>query len=417
MSAAAGGAVALYSQGHDSVAGYDTLDFDQPAIRYSEGPVSDPAGQLNQRLEKGQVKLDYQTNGLGYLPSLLKNLGINPDSQALVFSKTSFQAPKISPARPRAVYFSDTAAVGFVQDGEVMEVMGLDPRQGYVFYTLQTKQAKGAPELVRRGIECLQCHLGPATLNVPGELVSSAPTNSDGSRAARGGAVATDHRVPLAMRWGGWYVTGISGSQTHRGNATVADPIGGNVDAAARYNVTSLAGRFNIGAYLQPTSDIVALMTLEHQTTMTNLITRLGWEARIARQENKLAVFNARMDTLAGDLVDYMTFAEESPLREPVKGVSTFTQTFVQRGPKDKQGRSLREFDLKKRLFRYPVSYMIYSQAFDSLPDAARDRVYKHLYDALTAKTSKLPEEDRHAALQIVRDTKTNLPSYWKTAQ
>src|SRR3989442_108630 len=115
---AAGAVPWAFSQGHDSLAGYPSLDFDHKAIQYSEARVDDPVARVNEKLAKGRLKFDYQGNGLGYLPSLLQALGINPDSQALVFSKTSFQSPKISPRRPRAVYFSDDAAVGFVQDGE-----------------------------------------------------------------------------------------------------------------------------------------------------------------------------------------------------------------------------------------------------------------------------------------------------------
>src|SRR5438067_11216543 len=128
-----------------------------------------------------------------------------------------------------------------------------------------------------------------------------------------------------------------------------------------------------------------------------------------------MASFEARLNFLVDDLVTYMTFAEEAPIKEPIKGVSTFTETFPQRGPRDKQGRSLRDFDLKKRLFRYPLSYMIYSAAFDGLPDIARDRVYKRLYDVLTGEVktgrlAKMPAEDRRAVLEIVRDTKPGLP-------
>ena len=41
-------------------------------------------------------------------------------------------------------------------------------------------------------------------------------------------------------------------------------------------------GHFDTAAYLTPHSDIVALMALEHQSHMTNLLTRVGWETRLA---------------------------------------------------------------------------------------------------------------------------------------
>ena len=116
-----------------------------------------------------------------------------------------------------------------------------------------------------------------------------------------------------------------------------------------------------------------------------------------------------------------MLFVDETPLKAPIVGVSTFTKTFPQRGPRDKQGRSLRDFDLKTRMFKYPLSYMIYSEAFDNMPAWVRDRVYQKLYDVLTNKDTderykKISPADREAVLQIVRDTKPNLPDYWKTA-
>jgi hypothetical protein len=174
-----------------------------------------------------------------------------------------------------------------------------------------------------------------------------------------------------------------------------------------------------LSRYLSQTSDVVALMTLEHQSRMTNVITRVGWETRIAAYDRKLEASRSRLDFAIEDMVAYMLFADEAPLQGRVKGVSTFTKTFPQLGPRDKQGRSLRDFDLEKRLFRYPLSYMVYNPAFEGLPDAARERIYRRLYDVLSgkdtsAKFARLSAEDRRAVLEILRDTKPNLPAYWK---
>jgi hypothetical protein len=202
--------------------------------------------------------------------------------------------------------------------------------------------------------------------------------------------------------------------QRHLGNNTaLVDPIHpGGPAGDGTQNVTSLSGMFDTSKYLAPTSDIVALMTLEHQTRMTNLIIRIGWDARIGKLD--AAEMNSEID----QLVAYMTYADEARLTEAVTGVSTFTKTFPQRGPRDKQGRSLRDFDLKTRLFKYPLSYMIYSDAFDGLPQMARERVYQRLYDILTGKDQSdayktLSPDDRKAILEIVRETKPNLPPYW----
>ena len=73
------------------------------------------------------------------------------------------------------------------------------------------------------------------------------------------------------------------------------------------------------------------------------------------------------------DLVDYLLFVDEAPLKRPVRGTSGFAERFAAAGPRDAQGRSLRDFDLQRRLFKYPCSYMIYSEAFDALPATAKD--------------------------------------------
>ena len=174
--------------------------------------------------------------------------------------------------------------------------------------------------------------------------------------------------------------------------------------------------------YLGPASDIVALLTFEHQTQMTNLITRLGWEARIADDEPRTAAITPAIQSSIDALVAYMLFAGEPPLRDPVEGVSSFTRTFAERGPRDHKGRSLREFDLRTRLFRYPLSYMVYDAAFDALPGPVLDQVYRRLFDVLTARYgdsrtfARLTPADRRSILEILRDTKSNLPAYWRAA-
>jgi hypothetical protein len=393
----------------------DAVPLDHKAIQYAEFPANDPVALLEKRVEKEELKLEFQRNRWGYLPTLLKQLGVNADSQVLVFSKTSFQAERVSPARPRAIYFNDNVSVGFVQGGETLELASLDPKQGVIFYTLDARNS-AAPEFARRD-DCLNCHRGPQTLGVPGRMISSLyPRGVRGSLHA--GSFLTDHRTPIEERWGGWYVTGRMGSQRHLGNAIPSPLPGGGIDPRDFQSLTSLDEKLDTSAYLSPTSDVVALMTLEHQTRMTNLITRIGWEFRIAQADGKLASSRSQLNSAVDEMAAYMLFADEAPIREPIEGVSTFTKTFPQRGPRDKQGRSFRDFDLRKRLFRYPLSYMVYSDAFDGMPEIARERMYQRLYDVLTGKDAapkfaRLSAEDRRAVLEILRDTKPNLPVYW----
>ena len=320
------------------------------------------------------------------LAGLLEALHIPIDSQMLVFSKTSFQAPVIGPRNPRAIYFNDEVAVGWVRGGNETEVAALDPRQGVVFYTLHE-----GGHFKLHGEECLHCHYGPATSGVAGLYVGSVFPNARGF-PSRDAAIITDHRTPFADRWGGWYVNALHGEQKDRANAVALDPAEPRVLTGER-NLASLVTKFDAAGYLSPVSDIVALMTFEHQTQMINLITRIHWAARAG------AVPDAELDALAR----YMTFADEVPLPEPIEGVSTFTRTFPARGPRDRRGRALRDFDLPKRLFRYPLSYMVYSPAFDALPAALRERIWKRAFALMRA-------EDREAVAEILRDTKPGVP-------
>jgi hypothetical protein len=392
----------------------DNLPVRHPAIRYWQSSLDDPITRLAKQLETGKAKLEYQEGGLGYLPSLLKLLGINSDSQALVFSKTSFQADTISPRNPRAIYFSDDVAVGWVRGGQGFELAALDPRQGIVFYTLGIEKT-AAPQFVRRDV-CLKCHQGPATSGVPGIFVGSVYPDPSGTPSATG-AIVTDHRTAFEDRWGGWYVNARRGEQRDRANAVAPNPAEPEaLETEGRQNLASFVREFDAGGYLTPISDIVALMTFEHQTQMTNLMTRLGWEARIAQHDGK---GSAQIDADVEALVTYMLFAEEAPLHAPIEGVSSFAKTFPQRGPRDRQGRSLRDFDLQTRLFKHPLSYMIYSAAFDNLTPDVLQRVYSRLYEILTGKDrsekfAKLSADDRKSILEIVSETKTSLPADWR---
>jgi hypothetical protein len=167
----------------------------------------------------------------------------------------------------------------------------------------------------------------------------------------------------------------------------------------------------------------VALLVFEHQTQMTNLLTRLGWEARIAQHDTNSSVLTPQLVSSSDGLVAYMLFADEPRLTDPVEGVSSFTRTFAERGPRDHKGRSLREFDLRTRLFRYPLSYMVYDAAFDALPGPILDQVYRRLFDVLTENDDHprtfpgLTRADRRSILEILKETKSNLPAYWRAAR
>jgi len=389
----AGGAALIADQLEDTL----YVPLDHKAIRYEQAATTDPVALLEKRLEKGEVKLAYDPRW-GYLPALLKQFGIRADSQLLVYSPTSLQARLISRHSPRALYFNDSVAVGFVHTSDVLELASFDPRNGVIFYTLDSDET-AKPSFGRRD-DCLRCHQGPQTLGVPGLMISSVIGSQN---SPHGSAYETDQRVAFEKRWGGWFVTGVPVGLKHLGASIPEDAAEG----------------FDPAAFLAPTSDVVALMTLEHQARMANLITRIGWDTRIAEADGKLESSKQDLDFDYSEMVEYMMFADEVPLPRPIAGDSAYAKSFAQLGPRDKQGRSLRDFDLKTHVFRYPLSYMIYSEAFDTLPALAKDQIYRRVYDVLTGKNTDehyagISAADRQAVIQIVAGTKSDLPPYWK---
>lgn len=399
------------------------VDFERPPIDYLTAPVQDPAAKLAAQLESGEATLQWDPEH-GWLPSLLKALGIDDASQMLVFSKTSLQLYRISPQTPRALYFNDDSYVGWVPEGDVLEITSIDPELGAIFYTL-TQQESDAPRLVRDRGQCLTCHASHRTQNVPGLLVRSVFADERGQPRLGSGTFTIDHTSPFEKRWGGWYVTGTHGEMRHMGNvlSKSSNPQEG-LDREAGANVTDLSPLFPIEPYLQPGSDIVALMVLEHQSQLHNLITRASYEARhaahldgvmneaLGRDPNHRSESTQRRIAAAGDkLLEYLLFAGEAELTAEVQGVSKFRERFEARGPRDSHGRSLRDFDLQRRMFRYPCSYLIYSPAYDALPDVVRQYVGERLQKVLTGEDQSdrfrhLSPEDRQAIFEILKETK-----------
>lgn len=406
------------------------LPFEAEPINYLTAPVDDPVARLQGRLDRGEVALAYSKQG--YLADVLRELGISPSSQMLVFSKTSFQRSRISRRTPRAVYFNDDTYVGFCQQGEVIELSTTDPQQGAVFYTLRQAEVE-KPVFERQTHDCLQCHASSKTQDVPGHLVRSVFPDATGMPVFNAGTFSTSHESPLKERWGGWFVTGRHGRQAHMGNVIVTNrQRPERLDTAAGANVTDLSGFVDTSPYLTPHSDIVALMVLEHQVKVHNLITATNYHARMAlhyeeamnkalgRPADSLSeTTRRRYQTPAEKLLRYLLFVDEAPLEEPISGTSRFVEEFASRGPRDHLGRSLREFDLQSRLFKYPCSYEIYSAALAGLPDVARDYLFRRLHDVLTGKDAtadfaRLTAADRKAILEILTDTMPDLPEYWK---
>ncbi|MEM6365134.1 MAG: hypothetical protein AAF539_16835 [Planctomycetota bacterium] len=394
--------------------------YERPPIDYMHAAVHDPVANLSQKVASGEIELEHDEQ-FGYLTSVLKHLDIPVSSQTLVFSKTSLQLHRISPRRPRALYFNDDVYVGYCQRGDVLEFAATDRNQGATFYTL-SQDKSNSPTFVRDQGACLSCHASSRTQGVPGYLIRSVFPDAAGRPKLGSGTFTIDHTSDFRDRWGGWYVTGQHGAMRHMGNA-IAKGDEDTFDREPGANQQNLDEHFRTTAYLTGHSDLVALMVLEHQTQMHNAMAAANYETRLALhqsfQMNKLLdrpegyvseSAQRRISASAKLVLRYLLFADEFVLTDPVSGSSRFAEDFTARGKKDHLGRSLRDFDLTTRLFRYPCSYLIHSPAFAGLPDPVRVEVIVSLAQILSdpkpsSEYPHLTAAIKSDILQILRDT------------
>jgi len=386
----------------------------EETINYNKTQPDDPVAQLQKRIKRGELKIKYDSER-GYLDSVLKELGIFKSSQVLVFSKTSFQRERISPRTPRALFFNDDVYIGFIPDAPLLEISTADPKLGGVFYTMD-QNAATTPKFSRTD-QCLECHASGKSMGVPGFVLRSLETDESGAPDLSSDVSEVNDRTPIEERWGGWYVTGKHGDQVHRGNL-IGKAAFTKQEKKPNYlgNLSDLKRFFDGDRYPAQGSDIVALMVLEHQIHMHNFITRLNYESQV--QMARYGHINY-ITNIAEAFLKYFLFTEEAPIKSRIEGNSSFAKDFSNLGPKDSKGRSLRDFDLETRLFKYPCSYLIYSKSFDALPGKMKEHIYKRLWEILTGKDESadfenLSRKDKHAILEIIIETKSGLPDYWK---
>lgn len=393
----------------------------------------DPVAKLWQRVSTGAVKLNV-TDEKAYLHQVLRELNVPVESQVLVFSKTSLQNALIGPLTPRAVYFSEEVYAGWVQGG-VIELIGIDPVNGPQFYTLSYPFNKSQkPELTAQDI-CLNCHEGSRTGGVKGMLVRSVYVDETGQPLLRHGSHLSDQESPINERWGGWYVTGKHGQERHMGNVIAHETeIDVTLDREKGANVTSLDSFISTKPYLTNGSDIIALMVLEHQVVMQNKITEAGKSVReaMARQRDIQKAFNepvtsepqgSALSVINGQvdrLLKYMLFIEEYQLTDNgIEGSASFQEAFRRKRMESKDGRSLKDFQLRTRLFKHRCSYMIYSKSFEALPREFKDKFYTRLWKILkgedaTTDFASLTESERLHIREILQATKLDLPGEWR---
>ncbi|MGV3708963.1 MAG: hypothetical protein ACO1Q7_08980 [Gemmatimonas sp.] len=392
---------------------------------------NDPIARLQAQMDSGKITLQHDTS-TGYLVSMLRALRIPESTQGFVFSRTSLQTDLISPWSPRALYFNDDVYVGYVQGSEFIEIATVSPSEGAVFYTFN-QEPTGRPAF-KRDDTCLSCHRSKTTGGLPGFMVLSSVTDKSGYFLTSRHSGPTTDATPINDRFAGYYVTGQIAGGSHSGNVLSTKAfteIGNRASAGSELNFTAQSKRdtvgdlFNTSHYLNKHSDLVALMVLTHQTSVHNTIWRVhDLAVKALREDSAVSRYNKdttfaqtkvvtspKLQQAIDQLVRELMFVGEAPLPGPMKGTSTFTKDFAALGPHDAKGRSLRDFDLQSKMFRYPVSFLIYSEGFNALPDVTRRAIYQRLRAVLTGEDTNIDfagisGPDRTAALEILRATK-----------
>jgi hypothetical protein len=399
-------------------------EYENAPIHYSATAPNDLTAQLQKQMDVGTLQLP-RGDAWKLMSELQKRYGVLPSSQTMVFSKTSKQNDLIHPATPRVIYFGDNAYLGYSVGGSI-EVAAIDPKLGPVFYLIDPEPRRNRPLRFERDQGCLSCHGGPFSPDVPGVLVRSVIPGTEGHPLMSQGSKVVDTTTPFGERWGGWYVTGKHGKLTHRGNTTAKEE--GEVvsfDASGGQNIADLSRFFDTSPYPIKTSDIVALMVLEHQTSTQNILTKAHHTAMRAmhmqtslqrelgetvRQEPCGTA--ERMITLATeDVLDAILFKEEAVLPDGgIEGTQAFVDEFSASAPLSKEGRSLKDFQLLGRLFKYRCSYMVYSVTFQHLIPQLKTPVMKQLKAVMTAhqtpeRYAHLSDSERKSIHKILTDT------------
>jgi hypothetical protein len=385
-----------------------------PGVDYASGPLNDRVTRLMADIAAGRKTLEYDAANRGYLDSLLAALEIDPDSQFLVFSKTALKTRFVTAKTPRALYFNDDTYVAFIQNSRSLEIAAMDPVLGPVFFDFSQDPEQVSSE--REMNRCLRCHDSYSMTGggVPRFLLSSVIANPEGEIVTHEISIITDTSTPLNRRWGGMYVSGMHGSQDIMGNFVVDDVAKLlNLDLTPNGNKADLSEYLDTSPYISSGSDIVTLMVLEHQIEVQNRLTRLSFESRTRLHENG-SLSADELAELTRPVLESLFFANEVALTDRITGSSGFADNFQDRGPKDNQGRSLRDLNLETRTFEYPLSYLVYSEAIEALPGEVKRYLFDGIRRVLSGELqddafSHLDTQTREAIIAILRATKPDI--------
>lgn len=404
-------------------------DFERSPVNYSKTAAKDPVALLLKRIAAGEVVIKGPDHEI--LRAVLRELHVPVESQVLVFSRTSLQAGLIRPTRPRALYFSESVYVGWVP-GALMEVAAIDPELGPVFYAFDPQDARDARRTFVREDSCLRCHGGTFVRDIPGLFARSLFTQENGEPLLRHGSDLIDDETPFERRWGGWYVTGYTGAEPHRGNVFALERDGQLVFTPTEKRPADLGDFFDTSRYLAPTSDIVALLVFEHQLAMHNSLTRAGHSARrMIEYQHALQkslgepltdepAYDSVKSVFAGaveDVLDHLLFRNAAPLPAGVQGSGAFKKTFAAEARRSPRGDALKDLSLDGRLFATRCSFLIYSESFQKLPPTLKRPIFERLAAVLRGDDPKgryayLETTERQRMREILGATLPEIRAY-----
>ncbi|MGB0992668.1 MAG: hypothetical protein ACPG32_09385 [Akkermansiaceae bacterium] len=399
------------------VHGQAAESYNLPPMNYSKAKENNTISRLQAAIEEQKRSLP-GSNATEILKALLAELKVPISSQTLVFSQTSLQRELIRPENPRAVYFNEDFYIGYVPGG-LIEIIACDDPSGMMFYQYNPNVSKEKRKFVR-GQDCMRCHVNGETRDIPGLMIRSVYAREDGLPVLSWGSSFITTASPIPDRWGGWYVTGTHGEMGHLGNKWIKK--GSRFQKSHGLNVTDLKPYFNTEKYLTDTSDILALMLLEHQAEAHNIFysARTGYlRAEFLSKAVNDGKVNA--ESLKGlrrnyvsSILKLLLFADEAKLpTDGIDGSQQFVKDFTAAG-KSHDDYSLRDLRLQKRLFKYRCSYMIYSKSFALVPDTIRADVLKSIRAITTeGKTYPgLPSLSKREKERIDLILKSTLPEY-----
>lgn len=390
--------------------------FEKAPHDYWKHPLKDNFSLWLEKVAKGEAEVP-GGNEIEVMRGYFKIFGVPESSQMFVYSATSRQRV-ISPYRPRALYFSDDLYIGYVSGGRI-EVASVDPEVGPVFRIFDFPRGGAKATInVDRSDRCMQCHAGHDNNQLPKLVIDSVIVNDAGGSLETWRTVKFGHDVPLAERFGGWHLTGgIRLPNNH------ANQIGklreGKLDIRE-----NLAGTlFRLENFPLPTSEALPMLLLDHQAGFVNLLTEAVYKVRelTAPDHGPLTPADEKeLDLHAAGIVSYLLFQKEAKLPPTgVTGDPAYLKAFAENRRATADGLSLKDFDLKTRLFRHRCSYMIYTDQWAKLPPLVKDRCWKYLQRLLAeggnGVASWIPGTERTAIRRILKATlPAEVPADWK---